>query len=328
MKNMKAKALTEGAVCAALTVLFTVIAMYVPFFAMLSMFITGIPSMYLAVKHGSKVSVVSAVAAALVLFIVTGDILSAVLTSAVYILPGLAAGYNMGHGRSFKRSVFSASATIVFGFVLTLIFINLSGGGNGIEKMIDEAIGNSRSVMSSALDMLPSAKGIDTAEITKTMNTMFKLIKNLMLLYLPAIVIGISTVLGYTVTAVGIFVLRRLGIKNITYIPVSLMHASRGLCYAASILFLVASLSPDTGVLNGALKNLTAVMLAYIGVCGFSLVDYSVGKRISSGYLRSCLYIGVFVLGYFLSGFILQGLIILGMIDGIFNFRRLYKAGE
>ena len=50
MKNIKAKALTEGAVCAALTVLFTVIAMYVPFFAMLSMFITGIPSMYLAVK--------------------------------------------------------------------------------------------------------------------------------------------------------------------------------------------------------------------------------------------------------------------------------------
>lgn len=328
MRNMKAKALADGAICAALTVLFAVIGIYVPFFAMLSMFITGIPSMCLSVKHGSTVAAVSAVAAVLVLFAVTGDILSSALTAVVYILPGMTVGYNMSHGRGFKRMVFSAAATVTFGFVLSLILINLSGGGNGIEKILDSAIDNSKSVVDSALDMLPAANSIDPAELTRNVNTMFKLVRNFMLLYLPALVIGTSTVIGYAIVAVGIFVLRRLRIKNIPYTALSSMHASRGLCYTASILFLISSFSPDSGMLNAALKNLTAIILAYISVCGFSLIDYGVSKKISSGYLRACIYAGVFVFGYFLSGFIMQGLIILGMVDAIFNFRRFYKAGE
>lgn len=328
MKNMKVKAIAEGAVCAALTVLFSVISMYVPFLAVVSFFFAGAPIIYISVKCGSKAAIVSAAAAALVLFIVTGDIFSAAMSSVLNILPGLTAGFCIGHKRSYRRTLFAVSVSIMFGLLLELIVINAVGGGKGVETIIDGAVDNVRNAVDAALDKLPASGGIKPDEMQKIANNVLKQIKEMIFLYMPTFVISVSAVLGYIILAAGIFVLSRFRVKSIQYIPFRAFHASRGLCFAAALLFLISSFATDSTIYTAAVKNLSALMLAYVGVCGFSLVDFSVSKRIRSGYLRFCIYFGVFVLTYLLSGFLIHGLIILGMIDGMFNFRRLYKAGE
>ena len=328
MKNMKVKALADGAVCTALTVLLMIIAMYVPFFAVLSILFVGTPLVYLGVRHGTRVSVIAAVAAILVLFILTGDPLSALLLGIINLLPGIAIGYSIGHRALFRRTLVAASASVLFGLLLELILLNASGGGNGIENLINGAMDNAKKMAEPVINQI-AEKNPDYSEffisaLSETINH----VKETIFLYLPSFVIGMSVITGYGAVAAGIYILHRLRVRRVSYIPFSRLHASKGVCYFAVICFLVVTFSTDSTVYTAALRNMVALLYGYIAVCGLSLIDYKFSKKILSGYMRAGIYALVFLVAYVLAGFIIQGLIILGLIDGIFNFRRLYKAGE
>lgn len=328
MKKTKVQALAYGAVCTALTVLLSIMSLYVPFLSVPMIFFAGVPLMYVSIGCGSRMASLSAVVSILILFILTGNFLSAVFTGISNILPGVAAGYCLGHRREFKQTVFATSAFVMLGLFAELAWINASGGGNGLENLITGSIDNARTIVFSVLDGASELKGTDVTVIAEVLDEALGTAKGLIMLYMPSLLIGISAVIGYLITAIGIFMLSRLGVKNLGYTPFWAIDASRMMCFAAAALYLFSSFSNGTEVLSAGVKNLTALMLAYICVCGMSYVDFSVKKRIKSGYLRTLIYAGVFVFGYFLSGFVMYILTILGMIDGCFGLRHFNKAGE
>ena len=62
-------------------------------------------------------------------------------------------------------------------------------------------------------------------------------------------------------------------------------------------------------------------------VCGLAVLDYKFSEKLPSGYARAAIYGAAVLAGYVLMGFLIQILIFLGLLDGLFNFRRLQKAG-
>ena len=97
MNKNRARALAEGAVCTALTVLLMVIAIYVPLFTIFSTVIVGLPIVFMAVRHGLRRAGISALAAVLVTVFLLGDIVSALMMALLHLLPQKA----VLHNRSF-----------------------------------------------------------------------------------------------------------------------------------------------------------------------------------------------------------------------------------
>lgn len=327
MKNTKVKALADGAVCTALTVLLLLIAVYVPPLAIFSVCIAGTPLIVLGVRHGAGISSIACVASILVLFVLTGDFLSALLLGIVDLLPGVVIGYAIFEKAKFKTIAFSAAGAVMFGLMLQLMLLNASGGGNGIEKLVDGTLDNTKEILSGIISKLPSA-GEQGKEVLAVLNSVFDQMREMIFLYLPSFVIGFSVVLGYVVYMLGIYILHRLRICRVDYIPFNRLHASRSMCYVAMVLFLVASFSNDSTIYTAALKNMVGLLYAFIGLSGFSLIDYKLAEKLPSGYVRTMIYIAAFFVGYMMMGLIIQALILLGMVDGMFNFRCLSEAGE
>ena len=88
MKKVTARAVCEGAIVAALTVLLMFMGIYVPVFRTLAMFVCGIPLAYLMIRQGVYISAASFIASLLLIFIVTGDIISGPLSGLITLLPG------------------------------------------------------------------------------------------------------------------------------------------------------------------------------------------------------------------------------------------------
>ena len=206
MKNFKSRMIADGAVCTALTVLLTVIAIYVPIFSIVSVAVVGIPLAYLGIKHGFGLSCVAMLASVLVIFIITGDILSAVILGVTNMLPGIAMGFCGRNKNSFKRSVIIISASVLIGLMIQLLVINYSAGGNGISKMIDETISRTKDMMLPLLKEFSSMSVGQGIDISDTLNETFNLMQEYIYLYIPAFVIGASAVIGYIVYMFGIFV--------------------------------------------------------------------------------------------------------------------------
>lgn len=328
MNTGKVKALTEGAIAAALTVLLMVLTVYVPLFAMLSVLIVGLPTMFTAVRHGGRIAVVSAGAAVLVMIFLLGDLLSAALLAVTNLLPGLMIGFAIRRRKSFKTTVFAASGAVLVGLLLELLLVNASGGGNGIVHLLDGALENTRQILNQAVSQFGETEGAQLQTMLEAMNQALGTVKELLLLYLPTLVIVVAAVLGYGTAAVSIFMLRRLRIARVPYVPFSMFHATRAMCYLSVILSLIGNLAQETTVFIAALQNMSLILDCFIGVCGLSLIDYKLGEKISSGYARAGIYLAVLVIGYVAIGLVAQALVFLGFLDGLFHFRRFQKVGE
>ncbi len=328
MKNFKSRMIADGAVCTALTVLLAVIAIYIPIFSIVSVAVVGIPLTYLGIKHGLGLSCTAAVAAVLVLFALTGNFISIVLFGVTNMLPGIAMGYCVKNKKSFKLSIAIVSAGVLAGLMLQLLVINYSVDGNGISKMIDETINSTKDIMSSLFGEL-SGTGIgQEMNITSgTLNDAFELMREYIYLYMPSFVIGSSVVIGYVIYMFGAFILRIIRFGNIPSMPFKYIHATRGICYGAVILMLITTFSESTSVFMSALRNLQALLYAFIGVSGFAFIDYKLSSKIKSGYGRFGIYCIVFLSGYLFISFIVSILTFVGLFDGMFDYRRIGKAG-
>ena len=327
MKNTKVKMIMDTAVCIGIACLFMVISLYVPLLALFSAVLGGMPMIYLGVKYRAGVSAVAGILGVLILILLTGNPFSALLVGIAALLPGCVVGYAIPRRAMFKTTVFAAAGAVMFGLLIQLILLNTSGNGSGIENAVNVTLDNAKDMMQQLTKSFAEA-GTPNPSVFAAFDVAVDQIREMIFLYLPSFVIGASVVLGYLTVMAGIYVLHRFRICRILYPPFSRFHASRAMCWAAMIMFLVASFSNDSTVYTAALKNMVTLLYAFIGVCGFSLIDDKFSKRLPVGFLRAVVYFAAFFVGYLMIGFIVQILILIGLIDGMLNFRRLGKVGE
>lgn len=328
MKKNRVRALTEGAICAALTVLLMVIAIYVPLFSIFSVVIVGLPVVFMAVRHGLRFAGISAAAAVLVMMMLLGDIVSALMMALLHLLPAATIGFALNRRKSFPMTVLFATGAVLIGLLAELLMLNALGGGNGINNLLDTNIENTRQMIKQFTDNLSAGETEQFGAVINAFNQAFVLVKEMILLYLPTLTIGIACVLGYGAVAVSIFMLRRMRMLKVPYIPFRMLHAPRSMCYLSMILQLFTYGTQEMTVFTAGMQNMVLLLDCFIGVCGLALIDYKLSEKVSSGYARAGIYLAVLMVGYVAIGIIGQVLVFLGLLDGLFHFRRFHKVGE
>lgn len=328
MKNSKASMISDAAIVVALTVVLMVIAMYVPFFGLLSVFVSGIPLAYLVIKRGLGISITAFAASILVMFIIMGDLLGAAVLSVVTLLPGLVVGYTIWKNFRFTHILLAAAVSALFGMMLQLMLINaLTADGHGLEEILNSSLEMIKGILQSASENVKSLYADNQTDFSTMINTVIEAARATVTMYFPSFILIGSAIVGYGVTIVAVFVLKRLRVRSVPYIPFYRIKAPKSMCYTAVGIFLLTMFTSNESVFTAALNNVVFILYAYIAVCGLSLLDYKFREKLSSGYKRAMVYVAVGIVGYILISFVVDILIIVGMIDGVLDFRRI-KAGD
>ena len=323
MRNTKVKAIAEGAVAAALCTLLNIISMYVPVLSLFSTFLCGYPLMLIFCRWGAVVGFTSMVCSYAVTFIMTGSFLSPLLLMFLYALPTAMFGLMVNKKQKFSNAVFVTALFVLIGFVTQLMLLN--GEGSGIEAQfsaMSEEMGNSLGMIFSQNPALENAdiKNLISEAITMTVNTL--------MLYLPAISIIFSAVLGYIISAFSVFLLKRLKIKNVSYVSFNRIKAPTGTIVIFILSFLLIHAYDNGGLVISAIKNLSVIATAAVALSGFSFVDYMLSQKIKSGYIRAEMYIAVGFVGFMMISIILELFILFGIFDSLNKKRVPDETGD
>ena len=328
MKNNRAKAIADGAICSALSALLMVIYIYVSPLAFLMILVSGAPMAYLAIKHGLRICIPAMFVSIFALFVLTGDIISALLVGIINLLPGVAVGRALSKRASFSVVVLLGSVAVLIGFMVQLVLFNTAGGGEGIKNLIEGSIESARKIAEPVIASLAEQNAEQSMTIYSMWNKAMEQVQNRIFTYMPSFLIGASGVMGYLIYMSYVFILSRVKRMRVPYLPFKWIRANRMTCDILIIVYIITLFSDSSSVWMLAFKNMAALLNAYLAVCGLALIDFKLGKKIKSGYARSGIYVVFFFVSYMFIGFIYQILSIVGMIDSLMDFRRMHGAGD
>lgn len=331
MKNMNARAICEGAIVSALTVVLLLLGMYVPLFGLLSMFICGLPLVYLMIRQSLKISIISFVASILVISILTGNFITGALSACVSLLPALAIGYCMSKNYNYYTTLASGIVGVIIGILINiLIYTMLINQGNTVVGMVDDTIATMRGILNSYLDTArqSTADSAAIAEMSGLIDNLLSQTRNIILSYFPALLVVLSSVLGYLITSVCFFFMRRIKVRAGNYITFSLLSAPRSMCVVTVILTIVTFFLKDNSLSTLALKNVAVVLSFVLVVNGLAFTDFRLSAKVEKGYLRFLIYLGIFILGYVFVSTIYYILLLVGMVDANLDLRMLRNTGD
>lgn len=311
-KYMTAKSIAHSAVGAALCSLLMIIALYVPFIGMVAAAASGIPIVYLCVKFGKTSGSLAMVVGFAVAFILTGNVLSVGVLLLTYTLPGLIFGICSAQKSGFSVCIALMSLAILVG---TMLEISVLTRENGIENLIDEYVGQLYEVVTQSIEASMSDINVDISEILKQS---LSSVKEMILLYLPSLIIISSAVYSYAIASFGAFVMRRLGIKELSYLKPNEIHITKKLCYVTAVVGIITLFSGGNGIVGAALNNMFLILECMIGVCGFSIIDRKFAGILKVGYVRALIYLGVMFALFVLIPVILNIFVVIGFFNGMF----------
>ncbi len=322
MNRNKTRGLREGAMMVALTIILVLLTWYVPLFSLIGTFACAVPMACLAARNGFKVVVPAIFAVFVISILMIGSVISALSIVLMSVLPGAVAGYFLGKKAPFFITLFATCGMVCAAWILELVVIDLFMAGNGIEEMMSEFTGQMKEAMKIFTEKMPqnATEGVDLNVLTTT------LIENLVSvfrLYFPSIVVISSMIIGYIIIAISAFVLKRTKVKDVEFLSFSMLKAPRSMSTVAVILYIAYILLGTKTVIGGVFANAVFILYTIIGICGLSVVDSMLSKKIKSGVLRIAIYFAIFMFGGVLMSIIPFGLVIVGMFDSTHNFRGL-----
>ena len=317
MRNTKVKAMAEGAVAAALCTLLNIISMYVPVLSLFTTFLCGFPLMIVFCRWGAMVGFTSMVCSYAVTFIMTGNVLSPLLLMFLYALPTAMFGLMINKKQKFSNAVFVTALFVLIGFVTQLVILN--GGGSGIEAQLSAM---SEEIGSSIGSIFSQNPALENSDINRLISEAMTMTVNTLMLYLPAISIIFSAVLGYVISAFSVFLLKRLKIKNVQYVAFNRIKAPNGTIAVFILSFLLIHAYDNGGIIISAIKNLSVIATTAVAISGFSFVDYMLSLKFISGYIRAAIYAAFWFVGFMMISIIFELFILLGIFD-LLNKKRV-----
>lgn len=328
MKRENMRALREGAMMVALTVILMILNKYVPMFSVVGVFMCGVPMAALAARNGFKIIISAVVSSFLVAILIDGGIISAVSTILMSVLPGAVAGYMLGRKKAFFYTLFATSLMVCLGWIFELLMIELVVG-QGIDKMFAEAIAQMRTAMNGVIQSLgqtiKETAGISSDEFAEKL---FQEVEFTIRTFFPSIVVVSSMFSAYIIIRLSGFIIKRAKLASIEVLPFSMLKAPRSISVVAVIAFLFYLFSDAKGVFASVLTNVVFVLYMVLGVCGLSFIDFKIKNTIKSAPLRILIYVLVMFFGGMLIGFVLNLLIIIGILDSGRDFRKIGDCGQ
>lgn len=309
----------DGAMMTALCVIFMLLAMYMPFFSFIGMFMSGIPIAALYARDGFKFAVLGIICSMIITMILTANVMGVISLTIAYTLPGLIAGICMKKKFSFSNSVIYTSAAFLFGLIVQILMIKLFMGG--IDVIFNEAFAMFEKTFAEVLNTLsdPQLKNSMNVEITAIVETMKRTFK----LYFPSIIIITSLVYAYFTYVLTGFILKRIRVLNVHIVPFYMLRAPKSMCSAAIVLYLIKLFITSGSLVDAALSNIILVIYMVLAICGFSFIDFKFKKVINKGIIRTLIYLMIFVFGGMIGSIIFSVFVIIGMLDSSMNYRRI-----
>ena len=246
------------------------------------------------------------------------------ISGLITLLPGLVIGYCMSHNCRYYVTLASGIAAVLFGLVLDVMILNvMAGGENGIAGMLDETINSVQGAMNTYISSVENS-----ADMGNIVSEALKQTKEIILTYFPTILVVAASVMGYIITSLCIFFMKRFRVKNYEYVRFYMIKVPKSLSVVTVLLMIVSFMSNDSSIYTLALKNVVAVLSFVLVIDGLSLVDFSLRKKFRSGYSRFGIYLLILILGYFFISIIFYILMFAGMLDANIDIRMLKKAGD
>ena len=318
MNRIQTRALVEGAIFAAITVVIGIIRFYVPIVALISI-IWSVPTILIAFRHGFKVSINS---------VVVSSVLVAVLTQPIqgleffiqFGLPGIIMGYLLNKKLSPGMTIFFTSIVLAVCSVLSIYLGMLVVGVNiatSYDKMFID-IKNAYSEAANSMANTYSMMGISREEILKGTASFEKSIE-LMKLILP----GGILVSGFMISFIN-FKLTRLVLKRINYFiedvkPYSLWRLSnKWMFFVMSILFyvIVEIYLIKLPQLYALTMNIFTVTMILFVVLGLSVVKFYLDKyTVPKAFKGILMFLLLVTFGNIT--------MLIGVLDMPFDFRKL-----
>ncbi len=314
MRTNSTKSLVEGALLAAINVILSIMALYMPILGTFATLIWPVPIVILGVRHGIRTSFLSMIVAGIIVAIISGPF-QAITIVVSFGLIGLAMGWAIKKDFSpFKILAVGGAASLVS--KIALVFISmLMMGINPLTEEIN-ALKESLLIAGSFYEKM----GMDPKTIETTIES-FKRGLELLPLIIPGIFIMASALDAFLTYIVTKAVLSRMGQKLRDFTPFWLWRFPEytvAAFLAGNLLVLLETYWP-IGVLKAIGMNLVLVFGFILFVQGFSLLTYYLGKFNVGKVFR--LIIVFFV---FFNPLFLQILFFAGLFDVLFNFRKIY----
>lgn len=322
MKQNDTKAIREGAMMIALTVVLILLTWYVPLFSFIGMFVCGVPMACMAARNSDRFAIIAVIGVFAVTFLVTFDLLSAASLMLLSVVPGAVAGRCMRKGTSFFSALFMTCLMVCLGMLLVVYAINSLMQGNGLNAMMDQSILQIERMVETYLSKIPPEM-IEANDAKNLFNEMVESMRYMLKLYLPSLVVLSAILTGYAIYMLCTFFVKRLKLAVVDVVPFSMLKAPRGMCFIAVILYLISMFTDSRSTFRAVSANVILILYTIIGICGFSLVDYWFSKVVHKGILRAVIYVATFLFGGILMGIASNLLIMAGIIDSSYNFRKI-----
>ncbi len=317
MKNMTSKKIADTGMGIALITLMLTAAFYLPGVWALAAFASGLPVVYLCVRHNAWVGSASVVCALVLGGILCGDFISVGLITLNYVFPALVLGILASKKVGFFGEIIGVSVAVLIGMVVEVLII--SGGGDGISNVFSSYM----KTVEDTIDSTISSAGIPLdGEMLGIIKSAVETATNQILLYLPTIIVAFSVVFAYVIMAINVFLMKRIKAGSIDFVKPNMLVTPKPLCFVTVILSLFSMLCKGDGILSAAFLNIAMLSEMAVGVCGFAFVDYKLSKVVKPGILRALIYGAALVVGFAILPLLADAFVIIGFADGLFRFRR------
>lgn len=311
---MKTRGITEGAMFCALGVILTLVSYYLPFFVLLVFFIP-VPMVVLGKRQGLKVSVLSSIAATILIGLFLGP-LNAISFGALMLFVGCSLGF------AYNRDLAPLKKVIIgiLGFAILLIAVVASYElvmGIGFTSLLLQTLTQSSSEV---MAFYETANLMDAEQLKLAKTAMEKNIE-MMKLALPSAFLLLPVVFGMVNVVVSDMILKRIGYPVKTFKPLSQWEMPVTLKYFLMVLLLgdfmlsMFQVSNIPQIYIVTVMNFVNIIFFVMGLA--LMLNYMEYKQLTNKGLKAL----VVLLGFLLSSIVT----IVGVADTYIGIRRIFR---
>ncbi|KYO67222.1 YybS family protein [Thermovenabulum gondwanense] len=307
------RALVEGALLSAITIILSLLSLYIPILGTFASLVWPVPIILLGIRHGLKISILATVVSGIIVAMLEGP-LQALTVILGFGLIGIALGWAISKD-------FSAEKCLAVGTVASLIakvvLIIISLYVMGINPINEEIAALKESV--EQVTKFYTSMGMNKELVEQTTQN-FKQAVNLLSMAIPGVFVLASIVDSFLNYSVAKLVITKLGSRIKDFTPFWQWKLPSFTVFFFMIGILLTFLEPywPAGILKTIGMNLQLVFYFAFFIEGFSLLAYYFGKYNVSKPLRV-----LAVLLVFFNPFFAQIVAWAGMFDILMNFRKL-----
>jgi len=311
---MKTSGITEGAIFCAITVILSLLTFYLPFFVILTFFIP-VPMIILGKRQGFKVSMMSSLAATLLLGLLIGPV-AAIQLGMLLLIVGCCLGLAYAKNLSPVQKTILGSIGFAIFIVANILFYQLLTGINYISWMVEMLETSSQDLLQFYQSM-----GVLDASQLQSMETGVENNLQMMLLTIPAAFLLMPVLLAMANIYCADVILKRLGYAVKGYRPLSDLIMPQHLKVFLMLLLL--------GVFLVNMLKLTAIPQIYTTTVS-TLVDFVffiMGVACVYNYLayKQVKNKGIKVLTAFICLFLQPLITFLGIADTYLDIRGIFR---